>query len=43
MAKEYLSMLMLAFATQKRVNFITEGDCIDQSNSETIKYFTVVN
>ncbi|MBW8184286.1 hypothetical protein [Shewanella nanhaiensis] len=41
MAKEYFSMLMLAFAAQKTVSFRTEGACIDQSVSETIRYFTV--
>ncbi|QDO86845.1 hypothetical protein FM037_24655 [Shewanella psychropiezotolerans] len=41
MAKEYLSMLMLAFAAQKVVSFRTAGACVDQSVSETILYFTV--
>ncbi|KPZ73136.1 hypothetical protein AN944_00284 [Shewanella sp. P1-14-1] len=41
MAKEYFSMLMLAFAAQKTVAFRTEGQCLDQSVSETIRYFTV--
>ena len=41
MAKEYLSVLMTAFVTNKTVNFSTYGDCIDQSVSETIKYFIV--
>jgi hypothetical protein len=43
MAKEYLSMLMLAFAAQKTVEFRTEGACVDQSVSDTIRYFTVLN
>jgi hypothetical protein len=43
MAKEYLSMLMLAFAAQKTVEFRTEGACIDQSVSDTIRYFSVLN
>ena len=43
MAKEYLSVLMMAFAAQKTVAFRTKGACIDQSMSETIDYFTVVN
>lgn len=41
MAKEYLSVLMMAFAAQKTVSFTTEGNCIDQSVSETIRYFVV--
>ena len=43
MAKEYLSMLMMAFAAQKTVSFRTTGDCRDQSVSETILYFAVFN
>jgi len=43
MAKEYLSILMMAFATQKTVEFWTENDCIDQSNSETIRYIRINN
>ncbi|WP_335900553.1 hypothetical protein [Shewanella algae] len=43
MAKEYLSVLMMAFAAQKTVEFRTEGACIDQSVSETIRYFAVRN
>jgi len=43
MAKEYLSVLMMAFAAQKMVSFRTAGDCVDQSVSETINYFTVIN
>jgi len=42
MAKEYLSVLMMAFTANKTVSFRTEGDCIDQSVSETITYFTVL-
>ncbi|WP_372627602.1 hypothetical protein [Arsukibacterium sp.] len=30
MAKEYLSVLMMAFAMQKPVYFTTYGNCIDQ-------------
>ncbi len=41
MAKEYLSVLMMAFSANKTVSFRTAGDCIDQSVSETIRYFTV--
>ena len=43
MAKEYLSVLMMAFSAQKTVHFRTERDCIDQSVSDTIRYFTVFN
>ena len=43
MAKEYLSVLMMAFAANKTVSFRTEGACIDQSISETIRYFSVIN
>ena len=42
-AKEYLSVLMMAFATQKPVFFRTYGDCVDQSVSDTIMYFQVYN
>ncbi|NVJ60828.1 MAG: hypothetical protein HWE27_10570 [Gammaproteobacteria bacterium] len=41
MAKEYLSALMAAMFAKKTVTFRTEGDCIDQSVSDTLKYFTV--
>lgn len=43
MAKEYLSVLMMAFATQKTVWFRTYRNCVDQSVSETIMYFRVNN
>ncbi|MCS4306752.1 hypothetical protein M2404_001077 [Rheinheimera pacifica] len=43
MAKEYLSVLMMAFAMQKTVSFRTYRDCVDQPFSDTISYFTVVN
>jgi hypothetical protein len=43
MAKEYLSVLMMAFAAQKTVVFRTAGACVDQSVSETILYFTVLS
>jgi hypothetical protein len=43
MAKEYLSMLMMAFATQKTVFFRTERNCVDQSASDTIQYIKVTN
>lgn len=42
MAKEYLSLLMMAFVTQKEVVFKTERKCVDQSVSETIRYLTVI-
>lgn len=41
MAKEYLSVLMMAFAASKTVSFNTEGACVDQSVSDTIRYFSV--
>lgn len=41
MAKEYLSVLMMAFAAQKTVVFRTTRSCVDQPTSETILYFTV--
>ena len=41
MAKEYLSVLMMAFAAQKTVVFRTTRSCVDQPMSETILYFTV--
>ncbi|MBT9495573.1 MAG: hypothetical protein IV107_25155 [Paucibacter sp.] len=40
-AKEYLSGLMMAFATGKLVEFRTEGACVDQSVSDTITYFYI--
>lgn len=43
MAKEYLSVLMMAFATQKTVFFRTDRACVDQSVSDTIRYFSVQN
>ena len=43
MAKEYLSVLMMAFVSQKKVYFRTYRDCVDQSVSDTIKYFRVDN
>ena len=43
MAKEYLSVLMMAFAAQKTVVFRTASACVDQSVSETILYFTVLS
>lgn len=43
MAKEYLSVLMMAFIAQKTVFFRTQRDCIDQSVSDTIMYFQVNN
>ncbi|MGI5309463.1 hypothetical protein [Rheinheimera sp. WS51] len=43
MAKDYLSVLMMAFAMQKTVSFRTYRDCVDQSMSDTVMYFTVHN
>lgn len=42
-AKEYLAMLLVAFAAKKTVFFRTAGDCIDQSISDTLVYFWVNN
>ena len=42
MAKEYLSVLMMAFAMQKTVTFRTYRACVDQPVSDTIMYFTVL-
>ncbi|GAB58217.1 hypothetical protein [Rheinheimera nanhaiensis] len=41
MAKDYLSVLMMAFAMQKTVSFRTYRDCVDQPMSDTVMYFTV--
>lgn len=41
MAKEYLSMLMMAFAADRTVVFYTKNDCVDQSVSTTLNYFIV--
>lgn len=43
MAKEYLSVLMMAFIAQKTVSFRTHGACVDQNLSDTLMYFSVVN
>ena len=43
MGKEYLSVLMMAFSLQKKVYFRTARDCVDQSTSDTILYFRVMN
>ena len=42
-AKEYLATLLVAFAAKKIVFFRTAGDCIDQSISDTLVYFWVIN
>ena len=36
MAKDYLSVLMMAFAMQKTVSFRTYRDCVDQPMSDTV-------
>ena len=42
MAKEYLSGLLMAFASGKTVGFRTiDNQCIDQSVSATLSYFTI--
>ncbi|MCO7226713.1 hypothetical protein [Pleionea sp. CnH1-48] len=40
-AKEYLSVLMVAFTAQKDVFFRSREACIDQSVSETLSYFVI--
>jgi hypothetical protein len=40
-AREYLSGLMAAFLAGKPVTFGTAGACIDQSVSDTIRYFQI--
>lgn len=40
-SKEYLAVLMLAFATNKNVEFTTYGSCNDQSVSDTLMYFYI--
>lgn len=40
-AREYLSGLMAAFLAGKPVTFITADACIDQSVSDTIRYFQI--
>jgi hypothetical protein len=42
-SKEYLAVLMLAFATNKNVEFTTYGACSDQSVSDTLMYFMIIN
>lgn len=43
MAKEYISGLMAAMMADKKVGLRTTGDCVDQSISDTLMYFTVYN
>ena len=43
MAKEYLSLLMMAFTAEKTVSFRTAADCVEQSVSETLDYLWVDN
>jgi hypothetical protein len=40
-AKEYLAALLLAHAAGKTVNFWTAGGCLDQSVSDTLRYFSL--
>lgn len=40
-AKEYLSALLAAQMAQKTVVFTTAGQCIDQSVSDTLRYFSI--
>ena len=41
MAKEYISGLLSAQARKATVTIYGKGDCIDQSNSETLHYFSI--
>ncbi|AKE51279.1 hypothetical protein [Kangiella geojedonensis] len=41
MAKEYISGLMAAMMADKKLTLRTEGDCIDQGVSDTLKYFSI--
>ena len=43
MAKEYYSALLAAFSAGKTVEFRIENNCIDQSISATLSYFTIIN
>ena len=40
-SKEYLAGLMMAFTTEKSVTFYTDGACVDQNVSDTIRYFVL--
>lgn len=40
-AKEYLAALLLAQAGGKTIGFVTAGNCVDQSISDTLRYFQV--
>lgn len=42
-AKEYLAGLMLAFSTGRAVMFRTDGACVDQNVSDTLRYFQIQN
>jgi hypothetical protein len=42
-AREYLAGLMMAFAAGKTVRVATHGQCIDQSVSDTLIYYSVLN
>jgi hypothetical protein len=42
-AKEYLSGLMFAYGSGRPVRFQTEGACVDQTVSDTLRYFAIVN
>ena len=42
-AKEYLAALLTAQAAGKTVQFRTDGACVDQSFSDTLRYFAVIS
>jgi hypothetical protein len=42
-AKEYLAALLVAHASGKTVIFYTASACIDQSVSDTLRYFSIEN
>jgi hypothetical protein len=42
-AREYLAGLLAAQMAGKQVSFTTEGACIDQSVSDTLRYFVIVS
>lgn len=43
MAQEYLNLIMMAFAAQKTVRFVTSDDCPEQSFVHSIRYLWVDN
>lgn len=43
MSSIYISGLLAAHARKATVSIAGKGDCIDQSNSETLYYFSILN